>query len=157
MSKGRDRQMKTCSIWLLVVHPLAWVTFILTSLIDNLSCIKIKKTFLTMLAPFSLKIGPFKAKTVVLEFFYFFPNFFGLWSPSHFLVLLCIFFVKASGSRRNIKKRIHAPSPPLDRLAARAAERILKFKTRRENQNWNRCTGSSIWNWGFLNAFKRNI
>ena len=62
------------------------------------------------MASFLRKIGQFKAKTVVLEVFVCFVNFFGVWFPSRILVLLCIFHCLLLSSRRNFKKQIHAPS-----------------------------------------------
>ena len=91
---------------------LVWVTFTVTLLIEKLCWIKINKTFLTTLAPFSLKIRPFKAKTVDLELFVCFTKLFGLWPSSQFSVLLCVFLAGRSAAvalmRRNILPEIHA-------------------------------------------------
>ena len=78
---------------------LVWVTFTVTLLIEKLWCIKINKTFLTTLAPFSLKIRPFKAKTVDLELFVCFTKLFGLWPPSRFSVLFLFLLLYRSWPR----------------------------------------------------------
>ena len=94
-----------------MLYSLVWVTFTVTLLIEKLWCIKINKTFLTTLAPFSLKIRPFKAKTVDLELFVCFTKLFGLWPPSRFSVLLCFFAGRSAAvalMRRNYLHEIHA-------------------------------------------------
>ena len=65
-----------------------------------------------MLAPFSLKIGHWNAKFSPLEVFVCLMNFFGIWFPKKFSVLLCVFLAGRSAAvalmRRNILLEIHA-------------------------------------------------
>ena len=107
----------------------AWFTFRIFRLREFSYGIYFNTMFLTIFGSNSEKIKPFWAISVVLHLFVCFMNFFGLCPLSEFFVLLCIFLVWASDSRRNLKKRIHAIS---DTLRSRG-DRVTRTEKNKQN------------------------
>ena len=76
-----------------IVQVVALFTFRIFLLREFSYGIYFNTMFLTLFGSNSEKIKPFKATSVVLEVFVCFTNFFGLWLPLEFFVLLCIFLL----------------------------------------------------------------